>query len=267
MGWVVKQKSILSLVAIVAVVLLGFQNCAKVNFAKDSEALLSSAMTPTDCDSTVFGDVCPGEPPVSQPGARAYFYRLTPNLDANGHTASVGQYSGQYLSAHMGMLNSNSVIPNLTLNATTINVPLQDWSAGFPGFAQLTEWFGLCYDASWVAPSNGNYTIVTSVDDALSVSIDGVLVGENNYGSISTTPAVNRGSGSGPGPMALRSVPLMAGTHSVQIKYYQAWPVRIQAQVWILPAGVNFTSMSQLTSANLMQLGSPVPNAPLSCPK
>jgi hypothetical protein len=245
--------------------ILLLQNCTKGSSG-------SSSSTPSNgCVTTGFGSAC-GDPGtlgglafVPPPGAHGYFYKLTPLADPNGFANGQGEYPSP-VDGSMSLLTSDNVIPGLQFYATEINVPLQPWTSGFPGFADLQEWFGLCYDANWTAAVDGDYTFVTAVDDAAALWIDGQLVGENDDGDIGTVIQVqNTGHGPGPDPRAFDPVHLSAGTHSVKIMYYQGWPVSLAVQIWALPPGTPFTDAKSLSPMNLMQLAAPASGA-MTCP-
>jgi hypothetical protein len=269
-----------TLLIIFGVLILGYNNCGKVQFSNSPAADVGTTSAggptgpgtgtgntpPTGCVSSSFGSLCSGTPPVTPPtGAHGFFYNLTPIPDPNGFSSSSGTYANQTVAGSMNLLTSQDVIPNMDLYLTELNVPDQDWTAGFPGYPNLQEWFGLCYDASWSAPSSGTYTFVTAADDAIAIWIDGVLIGEDDDGTISSTIlAENTGAG-GHGPVAFAPVNLAAGPHSVELMYYQGWPTALEAQVWVMPAGTNYSGNAAPPNSDLMQLGSPI-NGVLNCP-
>lgn len=266
------------LVSVFGLLLFGYNNCGKVQFSNSPAADVSTTGTgnptggnPTDpCVANPFGSFCSGTPPVVPPnnGAHGYFYNLTPIQDPNGsgYVATVGAYAGMKVDGSMSLLNSQSVIPNLNLYATQVNVPDQPWTQGFPGFPNLQEWFGACYDGAWSAPTAGSYTFVTLVDDAIAIWIDGVLVGENDDGTIhQSLAATNNGEPGNHVPVGFLPVALTAGPHSVKIMYYEGWPTALAAQVWVLPAGTSFVAGTTPSDANVMQISSPIGGA-LACP-
>jgi hypothetical protein len=109
---------------------------------------------------------------------------------------------------------------------------------------------------------------VTEADDGMDVYVDGQMIGENTYGSVSASPVLNYGNiynnEAGAVPTAFSPVTLTAGTHSVEIMYYQGWPVDLAAQVWMMPVNTSYISAAAIDS-NLMKLGPPV-NGQLNCP-
>jgi hypothetical protein len=241
------------------------QNCSSVVFSTMPQGAQAALSSSPACSATAFGTLCNGSQP-SGGGAHAFFYNLTPFPNSSGYAASSGEYANEPLAGSMSLLTASDVIPGLALTTSVIDVPDQDWTVGFPGFSSLQEWFGLCYDASWTAAAAGTYTFVTAADDSIAIWIDGQLVGENDYGTVSSVALSQYpGHGAGPGPVAFAPIALAAGTHSVEIMYYQGWPVSLEAQVWVYPPGAAYQAGSTPPATNLMQLGSPI-NGALSCP-
>jgi PKD repeat protein len=226
----------------------------------------SGTPTPTPTPTNPFGGVCAGT--AGNTGAHEFFYNLTPIPDASGYAASTGKYSGEHLAASMNLFTADSLISNSNIDVCTsdIDIPMQSWSQGFPNNPSLQEWFGVCYDGSWTAPTSGAYTFVTAVDDAVAIWIDGKLVGENDDGTANyTVLAKNTGEPSSTNPIAFTPVTLSAGNHSVEIMYYQAWPVVLGVQVWSLPPSTKYTAGSTPAASSIMQLSSPI-NDVLNCP-
>jgi len=222
---------------------------------------------PNPGNTTTFGGACDGSTATTS-GAHEFFYNLTPIPDASAYAAGTGKYANQHVAGSMNLFTSQAVIANTSLAVCTtdINIPDQAWTQGFPGYPSLQEWFGVCYDGSWIAPSAGLYTFVTAVDDAIAIWIDGKLIGENDDGNISTTTvAKNTGQPYNPGPVAMPQVMLASGVHTVKITYYQAWPVVLGERVWVYPPGTSYTAGATPPSANLMQLHEPIDGV-LNCP-
>jgi hypothetical protein len=167
----------------------------------------------------------------------------------------------------VSQLTAADRVPNLSIYASQLNIPDQVDVKGFPGYPQLTAWFGVCYDASWTAPTGGTYTFVSSVDDAVAMWIDGNLIGQNNYGDVQSYLFNDLSSTNGGGdiPVAFSPVQLNAGSHSVMIKYANAWPTNLGLRVWALPVGQSFKKGTTPSGAYFMQLGAPL-NGVQNCP-
>jgi hypothetical protein len=154
------------------------------------------------------------------------------------------------------------------------------------------DWFGVCYDAGFTAPTTGDYTFVAEVDDGVAMWIDGKFVFDDENGEISTPPqgiTTNVGGDEEDGqPMggwisAIPPVHLTAGLHSVMIEYYQGWPNGFGVVLWALPPGgptwtnppctpevpgadsVNLGACPTPSNDYLMQLSAP-PGGIYNCP-
>jgi hypothetical protein len=162
------------------------------------------------------------------------------------------------------MTTQNRVSPYST---TELDVPIQNFLLGFPGYPNLTSWFGLCYSGSWKAPVAGAYTFVTVVDDSVAIWIDGKLVGEDDDGVYYPTVVAENPDlvyNTNPVPM---SMDLAAGTHSVRIMYYQGWPVALGIQLWVVPPGQAYVTGSIPPDTDFMQLDPPPTNgSAMACP-
>jgi PA14 domain len=265
-----------------------FNNCSKVAFSSLAPEGAQSVPSPTPSTSptptpspsptsTAFGSLCTqtvNGVTTEVNGAHEFFYNMTPISDPNGTATGVQPYPG-HVDGNMNLLTAQDLIvnANLDLCSTEIDIPLQSWTLGFPNYTTLTQWFGVCYDATWTAPTTGSYTFVTAVDDAIGIVIDGNFVGINNDGNVSENSgsqfANNTGSNYSPGPVAFTPVTISAGPHTVEIMYYQGWPVMLEAQVYVLPPGTTYTSMTtlsdyfmQLRSPSLGANGEPILNCP-----
>jgi hypothetical protein len=216
------------------------------------------------CVTNVFGSTCRPANPNTK--AHAFLYRLTPIRNPAGV---------QGLSGTVNLIKSSNRILQLEFYTTVINVPDRQWNLGFPGYSQLTEWFGVCYDGGFDVPSAQSYTIVTIADDGVAVWIDGKLVNENEdflgnhvfgdeYVNIEGRPYFSGGDGGEVG-IASRPVHLSAGLHRVMIKYWQGWPSYLGVQVWAIPSGRGRLPRGFPPDADLMQLVGP-PDGILKCP-
>lgn len=216
------------------------------------------------CATTVFGSTCPPSNPSGK--AHAFLYQLTPVTNPQG----AGGLSGS-----VNLIKSSNRIPQLEFYTTEINVPARQWTLGFPGYPQLNQWFGVCYDGGFNVPTAGRYTIVTIADDGVVVWIDGVLINDNEdflgnhefgngYGDIQTGPYFSGGDG-GEAGIASKPVYLTAGLHDVIVKYWQGWPYYLGVQVWAIPSSRFNKSRGYPRDADLMQLVG-APNGTLNCP-
>jgi len=216
------------------------------------------------CATTVFGSTCAPSNPSGK--AHAFLYHLTPISNPQG----AGGLSGS-----VNLIKSSNRIPQLEFYTTEINVPDRQWTLGFPGYPQLNQWFGVCYDGGFNVPAAERYTIVTIADDGVAVWIDGILVSDNEdflgnhvfsngRGDIQTRPYFSGGDG-GEAGIASKPVYLTAGLHGVIVKYWQGWPSYLGVQVWAIPSSRFSKSRGYPPDADLMQLVGP-PNGILNCP-
>jgi hypothetical protein len=225
-----------------------------------------SPTTIEGCSQNAFGQFCQttGGAPSVPTEAHAYLYNLTPVSDSDGQGGVTGS---------VDLITAADRIQDVDLYTTDVNVPLENYTQGFPGYTSLTSWFGVCYDGGYTAPMSGNYTLVTAVDDSVAIWIDGNLVMNSNDGTVSSTITNDYVNGSGPNatqfnpdPVAAPSINLSAGPHSVMIEYMQAWPTQLGVQVWIYgPVDSSFNAGSTPPSSQLMQLSGP-PGGVFNCP-
>jgi hypothetical protein len=144
-----------------------------------------------------------------------------------------------------------------TSSTTVASVPASRKSAyGVAPWSTNPAYWGLCYDASFNAPSTGNYTFSSYVDDYTALWIDGNLVYDDNYGNKSTSITTAPGT---IGWMPVSStVSLTAGTHTVMIEYEQTSPVDEGLQYFVQYPGTD--------SPVIMPLGPMPAGTSYSCP-
>jgi len=228
------------------------------------------------CTTGSFGETCGSAPPPA-PSATATLYQLTPVPNPSGYAAGVGKYANLHESGGVFQMTAANLIPNLTYYPTVADIPDQPWTLGFPGYPQLTEWFGMCYNGGWVAPATGSYTFVVEVDDGVAMWIDGKLIFDDEDGIISTTAVENNLGGDDPGAiMDMPPVTLTAGLHQVMIKYFNGWPVVLGLILWDIPPGQSFKSTgcspelggtcTTPPASDLMQLVAPPVGSVDACP-
>jgi hypothetical protein len=98
-----------------------------------------------------------------------------------------------------------------------LNIPDQDWKAGFPGVASRGGWFAIDYHGTFRARRSGPYRFTLASDDDTRLLIDGRTV-------IDSTGA-QRGK-----PMSA-SVDLSPGPHAVEAQYFQGPRQRLALKV------------------------------------
>jgi hypothetical protein len=205
-----------------------------------------AALRSCSCTSTTIGNLCPSG--STSTGAHAYLYQLTPVFNPAG----LHNQAGSVL-----LLTAADRIPNMEFYTTQINVPDKYFGVGFPGYPGLLTWFGVCYDGGYVAPTTGNYTFATLADDGVALYVDGNLISDYEDDAVYTQITTNLGNDWNP-PSLISDAPvhLTAGTHTIMVKYYQAWDPAMGVQIYVQPPG---------GSSAIMQLTGP-PNGTYACP-
>jgi hypothetical protein len=97
--------------------------------------------------------------------------------------------------------------PVATLYAKSLNIPAQDFSLGFPGLPNLTEWFAIDYQgAIWISEP-GKYRFKLTSDDGSKLYIDEIQIISND--------------GVHPPRTIEAEVTLKRGSHPIRISYFQ----------------------------------------------
>jgi hypothetical protein len=229
---------------------------------RSAPAVVSCVGTCTPCVTTVLGSTCASS---AEKLAQAYFYQFPALSIPEDWAATGGAYDMN--GTAVNYLTSANQINGLQLYTNQVNVPLQPNNQGFPGLNQLTEWFGVCYDAGYAAPTTGSYTFVTAANNGITLTIDGTTIVDNE-GSDSPTA---------PDPMLGATVTLTAGVHDVEIMAWQGWTGALGFQLWAMTPGqtVNPAWLGDITydadslvappSSDIMPLTGP-PGGELNCP-
>ena len=97
--------------------------------------------------------------------------------------------------------------PRGSIYTTSLNVPPQDFSRGFPGVTDRFEWFAIDYSGRFWIEKPGLYRFRLVSDDGAMLYIDGQLVADND-GVHSTT-------------VRLGSIRLAGGRHTIRVPYFQ----------------------------------------------
>jgi len=107
-----------------------------------------------------------------------------------------------------------------------INVPRQEYSAGFPQHRSLTTYFAAVWDGKIWCPKNGRYQFRVFSDDMSVVYINGKVVADDDRGWHS--PRF--------GPIG--KVDLKAGLHDIQVRFTQQPPRHLACVLeWAIPGG------------------------------
>ncbi|HTY56413.1 MAG TPA: PA14 domain-containing protein [Candidatus Binataceae bacterium] len=246
---------------------LGVSDVAISNQIQVGDAVTGKPILETQqsgCATTAFGSTCQPSNPSGK--AHAFLYRLTPIPNPQG-------FNGQ--SGTVNLMNAGNRIRNLEFYTNEINVPDREWTLGFPGYPQINQWFGVCYDGGFNVPTADSYTIVTIADDGVAMWIDNRLVNDNEdfignhivgvgHEDIESRPYFTGGDGGEVG-VASNPIYLSAGLHGVIVKYWQGWPSYLGVQVWAIPSSRFSKGRGMPSNADLMQLVGP-PDGILKCP-
>jgi hypothetical protein len=90
---------------------------------------------------------------------------------------------------------------------TSLNIPPQDFKAGFPGVTKRFEWFAIVYTGRFWAEKPGYYDFSLTSDDGSLLHIDDELVVDND-GQHSAQERTG-------------SIQLKKGAHDIRVSYFQ----------------------------------------------
>jgi len=97
--------------------------------------------------------------------------------------------------------------PAGTIYTTSLNIPTQDFRAGFPGVTKKTEWFAIDYTGKFWIQTAGRYKFILTSDDGSKLYIDDQLTIDND--GIHPTLAKDA------------AVELTQGVHKIRVSYFQ----------------------------------------------
>jgi hypothetical protein len=94
-----------------------------------------------------------------------------------------------------------------TIYTASLNIPPQDFRAGFPGVTKRFEWFAIDYTGRFWIATPGSYTFVLTSDDGAKLFIDDGLVVDNDglHGPEDKTGSID----------------LSGGIHRIRVSYFQ----------------------------------------------
>jgi len=97
--------------------------------------------------------------------------------------------------------------PQGKIYVSTLNIPLRDFTEGFPGVTKRQEWFAIDYSGRFWIEKPGQYRFALSSDDGSKLYIDDQMVVDND----------------GIHPVATKSgrVDLAGGIHKIRVQYFQ----------------------------------------------
>jgi hypothetical protein len=97
--------------------------------------------------------------------------------------------------------------PSGTIYTSSLNIPPQDFKAGFPGVTKRFEWFAIDYSGRFWIEKPGAYRFALVSDDGARLEIDGHEVIDND----GIHPAERRAG----------RVDLAGGIHQIRVSYFQ----------------------------------------------
>jgi PA14 domain len=100
-----------------------------------------------------------------------------------------------------------SMQPVATIYSTSLNVPPQDFTQGFPGVINRLEWFAIDYTGKFWIEKRGKYKFLLTSDDGAKLYIDDSLIIDND----GVHPPLDQKA----------SVKLPAGAHRIRVSYFQ----------------------------------------------
>jgi hypothetical protein len=130
------------------------------------------------------------------------------------------------------LIPNTSRLPNFdtmqvksVLLAPNLDVPVREFSAGFPGVpGGLVEWFGIRFSGKLIVQTAGSYDFTIGSDDGSKLYINDSLVVENDG-----THAYFEKSG---------KIQLPAGEHKIRVDYFQGPRFNIAMRLfWTAPGG------------------------------
>ncbi len=110
-----------------------------------------------------------------------------------------------------------------TLYTDRFDVPIRDFTEGFPGVSDRFEWFGLVYTGTFQVPKDGAFTWRMESDDGSMLWIDGKEVIAND--GVHATQSVQG------------DTDLKAGPHTMKVWFFQGPAQQLGIQLWVTPAG------------------------------
>jgi hypothetical protein len=119
--------------------------------------------------------------------------------------------------------------PQGKIYVSTLNIPLRDFTEGFPGVTKRQEWFAIEYTGRFWIEKPGLYRFALMSDDGSRLFIDDQTVVDNDGIHAALTKS--------------GSVELAGGIHSIRVQYFQG--PRLQVALVLEIAGPVVTGQDQ----------------------
>lgn len=117
----------------------------------------------------------------------------------------------------------SELVPTAALYADKLDISARKFDEGFPGVDGRHEWFGIKYSGQFTVKTAGEYEFRLVSDDGATLTIDRVLVADNDG-----VHSVEEKRG---------KIRLLAGSHSIEVKYFQGPRYQIALQLFVTPPG------------------------------
>jgi hypothetical protein len=119
--------------------------------------------------------------------------------------------------------NFRKMKPVGTIYATSLNVPPQDFTLGFPGVTKRVEWFAIDYTGRFWVEKPGDYGFSLTSDDGANLYIDAELVIDND--------------GQHPPRERVGAAHLSHGVHQIRVSYFQGPRYHVALVLKVAPPG------------------------------
>ena len=122
-----------------------------------------------------------------------------------------------------GIPDLSKIKPQGKIYVSALNVPLRDFTEGFPGVTKRQEWFAIDYTGRFWIDKPGLYRFALTSDDGSKLYIDDRMIVDND--------------GIHPIDTKSGSVDLAGGIHKIRVQYFQG--PRLQVALGLRIAGPN----------------------------
>src|SRR5271165_3780866 len=116
--------------------------------------------------------------------------------------------------------------PKGVIYTTSLEIPPQDFRAGFPGVTKRFEWFAIDYTGRFWIEQPGEYNFALTSDDGAKLYIDERLVVDND--------------GEHPPREETGRIELGRGVHQVRVSYFQGRRYEVALVLKVAPPGQPF---------------------------
>ncbi|MBV9083738.1 MAG: hypothetical protein JOZ62_13750 [Acidobacteriaceae bacterium] len=119
--------------------------------------------------------------------------------------------------------NFKKLKPLGTIYTTSLNIPPQPFTLGFPGVTQRFEWFAIDYSGRIWIDSPGAYKFALTSDDGSKFYIDHRTIIDND--------------GIHPPETVIKTVTLKTGVHEIRVSYFQGPRYQVALMLYVSRPG------------------------------